>query len=277
MDNKGSNFLKPYYTKKAHNFFDVARIINKREVRQGDTVTFLSEVDLTEIDSIRENIAQSNKPSYTAFVVKAATIALKEFPYANRRLYHWPWLPFYGSRLQCFENIDIAVACERHEPNLEVVAFIDVIREVDRLNISEITKWLTNLANANEKNNTQWRSYKTLVTKTPSWLSSLIIGLPVFSPKLWWKWRGGALMISSPGKYGVDTMIGAWAAPLGISFGFAKDRPIVKNKEIFICKTFNLTLNFDRRVMAGAQAAMFFKKLVEILENPKKEMPDFLN
>ena len=31
--------------------------------------------------------------------------------------------------------------------------------------------------------------------------------------------------------------------------------------------TFTLILNFDRRVMAGAQAARFFKRMVDLLEH----------
>ena len=42
--------------------------------------------------------------------------------------------------------------------------------------------------------------------------------------------------------------------------------------KIVACPTFSLTLNFDRRVMAGAQAARFLRRVVELLEHASTEM-----
>ena len=89
------------------------------------------------------------------------------------------------------------------------------------------------------------------------------------------KYRGGAVLVSSPAKYGVDAILGTWPHPVGISFGLVKPRPVVVEGAIVARPTFFLTLNFDRRVMAGAQAARFFKRIVDILEHPVREMDDF--
>ena len=40
--------------------------------------------------------------------------------------------------------------------------------------------------------------------------------------------------------------------------------------------TFVLTLNFDRRLMAGAQAARFFKRIIDLLEQAGTAMLPFL-
>ncbi len=53
------------------------------------------------------------------------------------------------------------------------------------------------------------------------------------------------------------------------SFGLAKPRPVVRDGSVVVRPTFTLTLNLDRRLMAGAQAARFFERIVELLENPK--------
>ena len=37
-----------------------------------------------------------------------------------------------------------------------------------------------------------------------------------------------------------------------------------------------LTLNFDRRVMAGAQAGRFFKGIIDVLEHAEVEMAAYL-
>ena len=83
------------------------------------------------------------------------------------------------------------------------------------------------------------------------------------------------MLVSSPAKYGVDVVVGTWSHPLGVSFGLVKPRPVVRGTEIVACLTFALTLNFDRRVMAGAQAARFFKRMVDLLEHAETEMAPY--
>jgi hypothetical protein len=57
-----------------------------------------------------------------------------------------------------------------------------------------------------------------------------------------------------------------------VSFGIAKRRPVVRGETIVACPTFTLTLSFDRRVMAGAQAARLFRQIVDRLEKAESEM-----
>lgn len=262
-----------YTTKRPHRFFNVTNLIVGKEVKPGYTVTFVNEIDLSKIEEIRKEWQIGKKPTYTAFIAKALAIALQEHPYANRRLYK---LPLLGTRLQTFNDVRIAVACERDIPGVEVAAFMDILANAEEKSLSEITTWLFDLANCDLVSNRQWRDFHNLIIRFPSWLAARLISLPLHSPQLWWKWRGGAAVISSPGKYGVDTMIGTWPSPIGISFGFAKNRPIVRNNELSIGKTMFLTLNFDRRVMAGAQAAKFFRRLCDILEAPAAGMKPFI-
>ena len=265
-----------YETKSVHNFFDVAHRVVGKEINPSYMITFINLVDLTEIDVIRKSWGSNKKPTYTAFIAKAISLALKEFPYANRRLYRRWWLPFSKTKFQIFNSVDIAIACERNEPGIEVATFMDVLRNVEKLPLSGITDWLEKLSASDMANNKQWRDFFTLINTIPSCLSSYIISLPLYFPSLWYKWRGGAAVISSPGKYGVDLMLGSWPAPLGFSFGYAKERLLSVQGKPTVRRAFYLTLNWDRRIMAGAQGARFFKRIVDILEDPKREMPDFL-
>lgn len=257
-----------YRVECVHPFFDMTRSIVENEIRMGNTVTLLTEVNLSEAEQVRCEFARAGrrKPSYTAFVAKAVACALKEFPYANRRIVR-RWLPLLPIRLQQFTGADLSFAVEREMPQVEVATFVDVIREVDALPLSAITERLHALATCDESNNRQWREFKSGICRLPRWLAALLVGLPVRVPRLWDRYRGGAVLISSPAKYGVDAIVGAWTSPLGVSFGYVKERPVVKDGAVVACPTFVLTLNFDRRIMAGAQAARFYRRIVDLLEH----------
>lgn len=263
-----------YEIEPRNRFFEAIRAIAEYEIRPGNTVCFVSEVDLTTVERVRGRATGGRKPSYTAFVVKAVALALRDFPYANRRVCRRPWLPFTGPRIQRFEHRDIAVAVEREIPGAESVAFLDILRDADGLSLAEITESLHALAVCDVSTNRQWREFSTLVTRLPSFLSTWLIRLPCLFPSLWCQYRGGAVLVSSPAKYGVDVVAGAWTHPLGVSFGLAKRRPVVRGDAVVPCPTFALTINFDRRVMAGAQAARFFKRVVDLLEDTESELAD---
>jgi hypothetical protein len=64
---------------------------------------------------------------------------------------------------------------------------------------------------------------------------------------------------------------------VGVSFGLVKSRAVVRGDSIVACPTFVLSMNFDRRVMAGAQGARFFKRIVERLERAETEMAPYLS
>jgi hypothetical protein len=247
-------------------FFDVNRKIAETELHPGHTVTFCSVVDMSEAVALRRR--RVPKPSYTALVVKAVALALAEHPYANQRVCP-TWL---GPRLQRFEDVDVAVAAEQDSPGRESVAFVDVLRRADGQDLGAITTWLRGL---HDPENAQWKLYSGLIGRLPSWLASLLVRLPTVSARHWVRYRGGAALVSSPAKYGVDRVLGTWTHALGVSFGLVKERALVVDGRVVARPTCELTLNFDRRVMAGAPAARFFASVVRHLEQPTQgHLPD---
>lgn len=258
---------RAYRIEPRNKYFAAIRAVADFELRPAPAVSFASQVDLTRIDAVRRDAGRP-PPSYTAFVAKAVAAALREFPYANRRVCRPPSRLWLTTRLQTFHRCDIAVATERDVPNAESVAFYDVFRDVDRQSLAQMTLGLQQLTAADLNTNAQWRSFSTIVTRLPLWLSTLLIRMPYFFPRLWLQYRGAAVLISTPAKYGVDTLMAVQSFPLGIGFGLAKPRPVVRGDQVVACKTFTLSMSFDRRVMAGAQAARFYKRIVELLEQP---------
>jgi pyruvate/2-oxoglutarate dehydrogenase complex dihydrolipoamide acyltransferase (E2) component len=262
----------------ANKFFEANRRIVEWEIRPSHTVTLMHEVDLTQVERIRKQAEKAGhpKPSPTAFVAKAVALALRAHPCANRRICRRAWLPLLNPRVQEFTNCDIAIAVEREVPGAESVAFVDVLRQADQRPLDDMTRWLRELATCDVTNNKQWRDFSRLITRLPQSLSSRLIRLPYISPSAWVKYRGGAVLISSPGKYGPDAIATTWSWPLGVSFGFIKERPVVRGGKIVPCPTFHLTVNFDRRIMAGAPAARFVDCIVKVLENAETQMVPYL-
>lgn len=253
---------KKYHLSYPDSFFRVNSSIVETEIDLSSTVTMINEVDLSKIEQFR-SVSKESKFSYTVFVAKAIGKALNEFPEINRRFYR-PFF-FFPRIFQRFSNVDIAIASEITDPKMAHVAYIDVLRDVQSKSLLEIQDWLLNFRNTSSVQ--QWKSFSGIIEKLPYFMAKVIIKMPTWIPSLWVRYRGGACTISSPSKYGVDSLVACWASPIGVSFGFVKKRVVFKNGQTEAVPTFNLTLNLDRRMISGAQGAKFMSRVCQILEN----------
>ena len=250
-------------------YFEVLGGLNA-ENHSDNKVAMLSEIDMSSAERVREQIGQSAglKPSYTALVTKAVSRALSEQPHANRIPIEWP----FWKRIVQLHQIHMTVAVERDHPGNEQAVYAGTIRNSDQLDLVAITRELQALAQATEETSPRWRQLKWIVEKLPSGLARLVLSIPRWFPSLWIEHRGGAVMISSPAKYGVDIMVGAWPWPLGFSFGLVKERPIAIDGKVVVRPTMMLTMSFDRRLMGGAPAARFCRAVCEHLENAETDL-----
>ena len=274
MDKKEK--LKKITAKKRHTvlpynrYADANRTVVEAEIDPSNTVSFFNEIDLTEIEKIRDNGRLDKKPPYTSFVAKALAMSLQKFPFANRKIENRFLSFLLGKRFIKFNHADIGVAAEKDIGEDAPFAFVDIIRDADKESLTDITQFLYKLRDSDETNNLQWSRYLSFIRYVPRLLWRPILHIMKYSANIWTKDRGAAALISSPAKYGVDVLATTWSWPIGVSYGLVKERPIVKNGEIKICKTTTLIMNFDRRVMSGAQAAQFFSFFSELLRNPEK-------
>lgn len=261
--------MNAWYSLGKNRYFEVLGPLNS-ENRTDCKVAMLSELDLTGVQGVRSANRHPDglKPSYTAFVAAAVAKALREQPHANRIPFHW----LLWKRIVQLREIHVSIAVERDRPGLEQAVFVGTIRDTERKSLLAITEELRGLAHATPENCPRWRTFSRIVEHLPCWLARILISVPNWFPNLWIEHRGGAAMISSPAKYGVDVMIGAWPWPLGFSFGYVKDRPLVVRGELAVRPTMTLTMSFDRRLMGGAPAARFFNRVVEILEHADAEL-----
>lgn len=245
--------------------FSVISYVTKKEVHPQNSVTFFKEIDCSIIENIRLQYSMRNKKklSYTAFIIKAISEAVKEHPFVNARVF--PGFPY--SKIIKFPDIHTAVACEKDMPGAEYMALLGVIKHTNEKKIDEIYRELNILASAKIENNPQIKSFMQIIKFCPLFLALRLCTLPAMIPSLWMKYRGSSISISSPSKYGVDAVAGTWLHPIGISFGLVQKKAIVKNNKVEVALCFTLTMCWDRRVMAGAPAARFFNSIASNLVN----------
>jgi pyruvate/2-oxoglutarate dehydrogenase complex dihydrolipoamide acyltransferase (E2) component len=258
-----------YQFLKRNRYFEVLGGLNS-DNRSDNKVGMVIDVDLTEIQGVRNGAATRSqpKPSYTAFLVKAVSLTLREQPQVNRIAIEWPFF----KRLVQLDNADVSVAVEKDTAEFNQAVYVASIREPDRKSLSEITEELRSFSGSSpNESDPRWTLMRSVVERVPFvWLSRFLIRFPKYVPSLWLKHRGGAAMISSPSKYGVDTMMATWPWPIGFSFGLVKDRVLAVNGRAEVRPTMSVTLSFDRRLMGGAPAARFFRAVCDKLEDPHR-------
>lgn len=80
----------------------------------------------------------------------------------------------------------------------------------------------------------------------------------------------GTFTITNLGMYGLDEFVAVINPPqVGImAIGAIKDTPVAENGQVVIKPMLTLTLSYDHRVIDGAPAAAFMKRVKEMIENP---------
>ena len=231
-----------------------------KEWRAHDVVAFSQLVDFTEVEleRARRETAGLLKPSYTAFVIDSIARALRDHPKLNRIVHRG----LGGYRWVQFEHIDMAVAAEVVEGDLDI-AYGSIIRNADQLGLEAIATTLARLASA-PADDPQLRR----LSRFPATLTVVLARLTGLHPKLWVRFRGGSCCITSPAKYGVESIAvkGAW--PLQFAFGKVAERAMVLDGQCVARRSAVLSLSWHRELTTGAVAARFFEQIVVQLERP---------
>lgn len=164
--------------------------------------------------------------SYTAILVKAAAVALVEHPGMNSTL--------DGDKIKVFEDVNVGVAVAT-----EKGLVVPVVRNADAKSVQEIDKII-------EESKT-----KALQEK----LSRSEI-------------TGGTFTITNLGMYEVDFFTPIINLPEAAILGVGKiaEKPVVRGGKVEIRQTMMLSLSYDHRIVDGAPAAAFLRKLKENTE-----------
>ena len=191
------------------------------------------EVEMTSLMNVRSQINDSLKDqgvkvSVNDFVVRAAIETLKKFPKFNASFID------AGIKFNDEINIGIAIATE------------------DGLIVPAVTgcqnKSIVELAQAT----------KDLIERSQS---------GKLTPE---EYTGATFSISNLGMFDVDNFVAIILPPQAamMAVGSVKPRPVVKDGEIVVEQTMNITLSSDHRVVDGAEGAKFVGELKKVLESP---------
>lgn len=203
-------------------------------IRTAPHVTLTAETDVTELIALRKQITEEIerihgvKPSFTAFVIKAAAMAILDHPTINSS--------FTEDGIIIHDEINIGVAVA-----VEGGLVVPVIKQADVKPIYKIAQDMDKLV---EKAREGKLLPDDMHGGTFSITSLSSYGVDMFNP-----------IINPP-----------QSAILGVCRSVEK--PAVVNGEITIRSMMNLCLSFDHRVLDGAPAAQYLSKVKELLEKP---------
>ncbi|MBP1043548.1 2-oxo acid dehydrogenase subunit E2 [Vagococcus sp. BWB3-3] len=200
-------------------------------------VTMDAHVDLTEVVRLRQQLLPiieeqtSQRVSYTEILIKAVTIALKQFPRLNARA--------MADGIHEFSHVNMGLAV-----SLEDGLVVPVIKNADLLRLSELTTAVKQAA-AKARNGQLTGDQLADGTFTISSLGPGVVRQ--FNP-----------VINAP-EVAILGVSSIYEAPYQTASG---------GLEMRSCLT--LSLSFDHRAIDGAPVAAFLSVLVELLECPYK-------
>jgi pyruvate dehydrogenase E2 component (dihydrolipoamide acetyltransferase) len=187
--------------------------------------------DITDLDTFRrQHEGRGPKLTVTAFALKAAAIALRQFPQFNASL------DLASSHLIVKDYVHIGVAVDTERGLL-----VPVIRDVDKKSINDLAEELADVADrARQK-------------KVP--IEEL---------------RGGTFTITNLGGIGGTAFTPIVNYPEVAILGLSRGRlqPVVKDGQVVPRLMLPLSLSYDHRVIDGADAARFTRRLADMLERP---------
>jgi pyruvate dehydrogenase E2 component (dihydrolipoamide acetyltransferase) len=187
--------------------------------------------DITDLDAFRrQQSGKGPKLTVTAFILKGAAIALRQFPQFNASL------DLAAGQLifKHYYHLGVAVDTERG-------LLVPVLRDVDKKSVHALAQELGEVAERTRQ--------KKLTAEDL---------------------RGGTFTVTNLGGIGgtAFTPIVNYPEVAVLGLSRATLQPVVRDGQIVPRLLLPLSLSYDHRVIDGADAARFTRRLAEMLENP---------
>jgi pyruvate dehydrogenase E2 component (dihydrolipoamide acetyltransferase) len=193
-------------------------------------VTQHDHADITDLDVFRrQQEGRGPKLTVTAFALKAVAVALREFPHFNASL------DVTGGALILKQYYHLGVAVDTEDGLL-----VPVIREVDKKSVLQLAAELAEIAE-------RARQRKLSADEM----------------------KGGTFTITNLGGIGGTgfTPIINWPEVAILGLSRARWEPTMRDSQVTARLQLPLSLSYDHRVIDGAAAARFTRRIAEMLEN----------
>jgi pyruvate dehydrogenase E2 component (dihydrolipoamide acetyltransferase) len=190
------------------------------------------DVDMEAAVALRDELeaiaGEGRPPSYNDFVVKASALALRAFPRANSA--------YVDGRFELYENVNVGIAVAAAD-----ALVVPTIFDADRKSLGEIARDARRLAGR-------------------------VRDASVTPPEL----AGGTFTVSNLGMFGISEFSSILNPPQAaiLSAGEMKRTPVEYDGEIALRRVMKLRLTCDHRVLYGADAAGFLRRIKALLEQP---------
>lgn len=216
----------------------VRKLMARKMARAKGTIphfSYFEQIDAARLVQLYENFKKDAakegiRVTYLPFLVRALSLTLKEYPIVNSAL--------DGETLVIHHHHNIGIAMTSEQglivpvlKNVETLSMQDIVRACERLKQSALAGEL--------------------------------------QPK---DMQEGTITISNFGVLGGG---GRWATPVInypeaaiVAVAKVKQQPFVRNGELVVCDTLNLSWSFDHRIIDGAQAAACSHHFSTLLQNP---------
>ncbi len=221
-------------------FSRIRKVIAENMVKAKHTAAHthcFDEVDMSAIVALRKEWApklatQGVKLTYMPFFIKAAVLALKEYPWMNGAVSP------AGDAMIVKRYYNIGIAVGRDDKGL----IVPNIKDCDRKNLVQI---------AGEVNDIASRARADRLTMDEI--------------------QGGTFSISNAGVFGAVNSAPVINVPDVAILGVHKivERPVIKNGQIVAAPMMNAVIGFDHRVIDGELAVKFLRRVCELLEKPE--------
>lgn len=216
----------------------IRQTISERMVQSIQTLvhtTTMDEFEVGKLVKFREkwkNEFDDVKITYLPFIIKAVTVALREYPMFNSRL------DMEAKEIVELHDLNIGIAVDT-----ERGLMVPVLRNADRKSILQIARETHDLTSRAKENALD--------------LSEL---------------QGGTFTVTNYGSiggaYGIPIINAPEAAILGI--GRLMDKPVVKEGAVVPGKVMPFSLSYDHRLIDGASGARFLNRVAELLQDPHR-------
>jgi pyruvate dehydrogenase E2 component (dihydrolipoamide acetyltransferase) len=214
------------------------KIIAKRmieSVEDHPTVTFTTEIDMTNAISLRQKLRDSIsyeynvKMTYTDVILYNTARVLKEIPVINGKYTD------QGILYHDYVNMGLAIG-------MEAGLIVPVIKKIDTMSLGEIAKNRQQVVQDVKENNIM--------------VDSL---------------TGSTFTVSNLGMYDItnfNSIINGDDSAI-LSVGAIKERPWVVDSVLMVRPVMTVSITVDHRIIDGLQSAKFLSRLKELLENPE--------